>query len=105
MPRVKILDSLKQIHEKSPETRIFITGRPHIRAEVETCLTERVISLSVCPSKGDIIRYLGVRLKEDETPDAMDESLEADILRKIPENISEMYVRAIASGIPPHIIC
>jgi len=40
----------------------------------------------------NIIRYLRVKMSEEETPDAMDESLEADILDKIPENISEMYV-------------
>jgi len=31
-------------------------------------------------------------VSEDETPDAMDEGMEADILDKIPGNISEMYV-------------
>ena len=102
--RVKILDSLKQILEKSPGTRIFVTGRPHIRAEIENRLAGRVISVSVSPRKDDIIRYLRFRLSEDETPDAMDESLEADILEKIPESISEMYVRAMTLGILPHII-
>ena len=48
----------------------------------------------VGPIKGDIIGYLRVRLDEDETPDAMDESLAADIIEKIPENMSEMYVAA-----------
>ena len=33
--REKILDSLKQIIEKSAGTRIFMTGRSHIRAEIE----------------------------------------------------------------------
>ena len=90
--RVKILDSLKQILEKSSGTRIFITGRPHIRGEMEARLGGKVISVSLCPNKEDIIRYLRVRLGEDETPDAMDESLVADILEKIPESVSEMYV-------------
>ena len=90
--RVKILDSLKQILEKSPGTRIFITGRPHIRAEMERRLGGQVMSVSLCPNKEDIIRYLRVRLGEDETPDAMDESLIADILENIPESVSEMYV-------------
>ena len=89
--RVKILDSLKQILEKSPGTRIFITGRPHIRAEMEKHLGGKVISVSLCPNKEDIIGYLRVRLGEDETPDAMNESLIADILEKIPESVSEMY--------------
>ena len=90
--RVKILDSLKQILEKSPGTRIFITGRPHIRGEIEKHLSGQVISVSLSPNKEDITRYLRVKLGEDETPDAMDESLVADILERIPGNVSEMYV-------------
>ena len=89
--RVKVLDSLKQILEKSPTTRIFVTGRPHIRAEMEKRLAGQMISVSICPSKGDIIEYIRVKLGEDETPDAMDEILEAEIL-KIPGNTSEMCV-------------
>ena len=90
--RVKLLDSLKQILEKSPSTRVFIIGRPHIRAEVEKRLAGRVMSVPVSSSKDDIIEYLRVRLDEDEAPEAMNESLEADILKKIPEKMSEMYV-------------
>ena len=102
--RVKLLNSLKQILEKSPRTRIFIIGRPHVRAEVEKRLTGRVISVSVEPSRDDIMEYLRLRLDEDETSDAMDESLEAEILQKIPETVSEMYVEAIIPGIPPSTI-
>ena len=90
--RVKILDSLKQILEKAPGTRIFITGRPHIRAEMERRLGGHMASVSLCPNKEDIIRYLRVRLDDDETPDAMDGSLITDILEKIPESASKMYV-------------
>ena len=90
--RTKILDSLKQILKKSPGTRIFVAGRPHVRAEIEKGLAGRVISVSIGPRKDDIIRYLRARLSEDETPDEMDESLEADILERIPGGISEMYV-------------
>ena len=50
--------------------------------------------MAVGPVRDDIIEYLRVRLDEDETPGAMDESLAADIMEKIPENISEMYVGA-----------
>jgi len=90
--RGRILGSLKQILAKSPGTRIFVTGRPHIRAEIEKRLSGRVISALVGARKDDIITYLRARLDEDETSDAMDDSLEADILAKIPENISEVYV-------------
>ena len=88
--RVKLLNSLQQMLEKSPRTRIFMIGRPHVRAETEKRLTGQVISVPVGPSKGDIMEYLRLRLDEDETPDAMNESLEAEILEKIPKKISEM---------------
>jgi len=95
--RGKLLNSLKLILEKSPRTRIFITGRPHILGESEKRLAGRVVSMSVGPRKDDVIGYLRARVGEDETPEAMDESLEADILEKIPESMSEM---SIAPGIP-----
>jgi len=59
---------------------------------VERRLAGEVICVPVGPSKNDIIGYLRVRLEEDETPEAMDESLEADTLLKILEKMSEMYV-------------
>ena len=93
--RFRLFDSLREILEKSPNARIFVTGRPHIRAEIERCLAGRVISVSVGPAKDDIIRFLRVKLREDETPDAMDETLEADILERIPESIPEMCVSAV----------
>ena len=88
--RYRLFDSLKAILEKSPGARIFLTGRPHIRAEIEIRLAERVASVSFGPIRDDIVRFLRARLSEDETPGAMDESLEADILENIPGNISEM---------------
>jgi len=92
--RVRVLDSLKQILEKSPATRIFVTGRPHVRQEMEKRLGGRMTSVSICPTRGDIVGYLRVKLGEDETPDAMNEILEAEILEKIPESVSEMCVGA-----------
>ena len=61
--------------------------------------------MSVGASRDDIIEYIRVRLDEDETPDAMDESLAADIMEKIPENMSEMYVGARMLGTFPNTIC
>lgn len=86
--RFWLLNSLKQILQQSPGTRIFMTGRPHILAEVQSHLAGQVISVSINPPKSDIKRYLHARLVQDETPDAMDKSLEAEILERIPENIS-----------------
>ena len=88
--RFRLFDSLKEILAKSPSARVFITARPHIRSEIHNRLAGRVASLSVSPSRDDIVSYLRVRLAGDETPDAMDEILEAEILDRIPENISQM---------------
>ena len=102
--RYRLIDSLKVILEKSPDTRIFVTGRPHIRAEIEIRLAGWVTSISVGPTRDDIVKFLRVRLSEDETPDAMDENLEADILEKIPGNISEMWVAVMVLRIQSLII-
>src|SRR5205807_9224746 len=63
--RAKLLDSLNQILQKSPGTRIFITGRPHIRPEIGRRLAGRVASVHVSTKKDDIITYLHSRLDED----------------------------------------
>ena len=63
-----------------------MTGRPHIRAEMEKSFAGRMVNVWVCTTQGDIIEYRRGRLGEDEMPDAMNASLEAEILEKIPEN-------------------
>ena len=88
--RGNLLDSLKQILHKSPSTRVFLAGRLHVWNEVEKHLAGRVVAVSVTPIKDDIVQFLRARLAEDTTPGAMDESLEEDILKTIPETVSEM---------------
>ena len=88
--QVNLLDSLNRILQHSPSTRIFITGRPHIIPEIERRLAGRVVGVPISTKRNDIIRYLRARLAADTTPDAIDSSLEADILKNISENISEM---------------
>ena len=90
--RVKLLHSLDQILQKSPATRIFMTGRPHIQTEIKKRLSRQVTSIAITPKKDDVTEYLRTRLREDTNPDAMDSTLEAGILRKIPKDISDMYV-------------
>ena len=87
--RRKLLDSLGQILHKSPEARLFLTGRFHIRDEVEKHLCGRVVTVPITPAKDDIIRFLRAKLKEDPTPDAIDKILEEDILKTISEMVSE----------------
>ena len=90
--RAKLLNSLNEILQNSPGTRIFVTGRPQIRPEIGRRLSGRVASLPIRTKRDDIIRYLHSKLEQDATPDAMNDSLKAEILRKIPQDVSEMYV-------------
>ena len=87
--RMKLLDSLNQVLQNSPGARIFLTGRPHIRGEIDKHLPGRAATRAITPSKNDIIVFLRAKLKEDTMPDAMDESLEEEIIENIPETVSE----------------
>jgi len=88
--RVKFLDSLNQILQKSSGARIILTGRPHIRGEIERHLAGRAVTRHITPTKDDIVLFLRAKLGEDTIPEAMDESLEDEIKKSIPETASEM---------------
>ena len=64
-----------------------LTGGPHIRGEVERYLAGRVATRSITPTKDDIAIFLRARLKGDTMPDAMDESLEEETTKNIPETV------------------
>jgi len=85
----EVLDSLRQILEKSPNTRIFLTARRHIRGEIERYLGARAAILSIKPSNDDIVGYIRIRLSKDRYRDAMDGSLETEIIESITTTIPE----------------
>jgi len=87
--RPEVLDSLRQILEKSPNTRIFLTGRRHIRGEIETHLGGRAVVLSIKPNGGDIVGYVQMRLSKDTSLRANDNGLEDEIIKSFTENIPE----------------
>ena len=70
-----------------------MTGRSHIRGVVERGLGGRSTSISIKPRDGDIVTYLPERLRKDTTPEIMDR-LEDDIMKRIPEEVTESYVVA-----------
>jgi len=90
--RASLLRALQTIVRDLPNVRLFLTGRPFVRNEVESCLLG-MDTISVSPAREDIEAFLRMKLEEDQEPDAMDESLRADIMEIIPEKISEMYVQ------------
>jgi len=87
--RLKLLDLLNQILQESPGARLFMTGRQHILGEVEKHLGGRIATRCITLTKNDTITFLRAKLKEDTIPDEMDESLEEEIIRDIPERVSE----------------
>ena len=88
--RAKLLDSLNQILQRSPSARIFLTGRPGVRDEVEKHLPLMAGARSITPTSDDIATFLRAKLRADNMPGAMDESLEEEIIETIPEAVSEM---------------
>ena len=90
--RVLVLDSLRQILRGSSNTRIFLTGRPHVRCEIERRLGGAAVFISIEPTEDDVLRYLREKLRNDTSPEIMNGALEMDILKTIPEASSETYV-------------
>ena len=96
--QLEVIDALGQILQRSPNTRMFMTGRPHIRGVVERELGGGAISVSIKPKDHDIATYLRVRLRKDTSPEVMDSGLEDDIMKGIPGEASEAYVAVGGQG-------
>jgi len=90
--RLLVLESLRQILQESPNTRVFITGRPHVRSEVERILDGVVASVFIRATEDGVLRFLREKLKEDTAPTVMSRALEGDIMKSIPAISSETYV-------------
>jgi len=100
--RVVVLESLRQILQGSPNTRLFMTGRPQVRSEVEKTLDGAVAFRSIQTEDG-VVRYLCDKLKNDTTPEAMSSALKAEIMKTIPEMNSETYVEPSAKDKLPWV--
>ena len=87
--RQELLGSLRDIARESPSTRVLFTGRSHVAEEVKKYFAESII-IPVSPTEDDIRAYLDGRLDGDTEPHAMDDDLRRDIMRIIPETISEV---------------
>ena len=86
-----LLGSLRDIARESPTTKIFFTGRPHVREDIQRFFTKAVV-MTITPNTNDIRSYVEMRLARDSEPEAMSSDLREDIMRVIPEKISDMCV-------------
>ena len=90
--RMAVLESLGQMLQGSPNTRLFMTGRPHVRTEVERKLGGAANFILIRTTEDGIIRFLREKLKNDTIPNMMGSTLEGDIMKSIPAISSETYV-------------
>ena len=90
--RSEFLRALQQIIRGASNMRIFVTGRPHIRGELDRHLTRGAYTIHIVPDQGDITRYLCRKMDDDDTrdPDLMTESLRNDIMKIMLEKASDM---------------
>ena len=87
--RLDFLRSLQGIIQGSPNTRVFLTGRAIVLQEIKEHFTGAAM-VPISPTKEDVETFLVMKLEGDTEPNAMDDDLRTDIMRVIPENISEM---------------
>jgi len=87
----ELLESLRNLVRESPNTRIFLTGRPHVAEDVRRYFT-KVVVIPISPNPDDIRNYVEMRLDRDAEPEAMTDVLRSDIVGAIQEKISAMCV-------------
>ena len=85
----ELLSSLRDIVRECPRTKIFLTGRPHVREDVQRYFSKAVV-IPISPNTDDIRNYVAMRLDGDPEPEAMNQDLREDIMRVILEKISAM---------------
>jgi len=94
----ELLESLRDILRESSSTRIFLTGRPYVGEDVRRYFTKTVV-IPISFHTDDVRNYLQMKLDRDDEPEAMDSILRADIVRIIPEKMSDMCVGLVSVSI------
>jgi len=91
--RSELLRTLQQIIRDAPNIRLFITGRPCIRGELDKYLTKRAYIIPIVADQGDIARYVTRKMEDDEDgggPDLMPDDLKDGILKTMLDRASDM---------------
>ena len=88
--RFDFLRALRDILQDAPNVRLFLTGRPYIRAEVDKHLTKKAFAIHIVADQGDITLYLSQKMDDDEDPGLMTEDLKKNIMTTMVEKTSEM---------------
>ena len=87
--RMVVLESLGQILQGSANTRLLMTGRSHVRSEVERGLGGAATFVFIRATEDGVVRFLREKLRKDTIPNMMSSGLEEDIMKTIPAISSE----------------
>ncbi|PUU77094.1 ankyrin repeat-containing domain protein [Tuber borchii] len=87
--RSGFLDALGQIIREAPNTRLFLTGRPHIRREIEKHLIQGASSINVVVDQGGIARHLSRKMDDNARDADLMKDLKNDIMEGMSEKASE----------------
>jgi len=88
----KLLRSLHDISLSCPRTSFFLTGRVHIEVEIKKYFPGSAHFLQLKPTREDILKYVEMMLDDDPSPEAMNADLQAEIMNRVSETISDVYV-------------
>ena len=88
--RSEFLRALQQILQDAPNVRLFLTGRPYIRGELDKHLTKKAYAIHIVADQGDITRYLSQKMEDDRDPGSMTEDLRNSIMKTMLEKTSGM---------------
>ena len=88
--RLEFLRALRQILQDAPNVRLFLTGRPYIRGELDKNLTKKAYAIHIVADQGDITRYISQKMADDQDPGSMTEDLKNNIMKTMLEKTSGM---------------
>jgi len=98
----KLLRSLHVIYQSCPGIRFFFIGRSHITVEMEEYFPGSARLLQTKPIEEDIRRYVKMMLDDDPDPAAMNTDLREEIMNRVSETISDVYVTSVFSSSLDH---
>jgi len=90
--RSELLRALREIIRDAPNIRLFLTGRPHIRGELNKYLTKGAYTIHIVADQGDLARYVSRKIEDDDDrdPGLMPADLKHEVLKTMLGRASEM---------------
>ena len=91
----QLICSLHTISHLLPAIRFFFTGRARTGVEIDNYFPLAAGFLWIKPTREDIVRYVEMMLADDSLPGAMNPDIRMEIVNRISETISDVYVAVV----------